>query len=68
MNIEYLDKLVEVIGSDHDNRQYLIRLIKDNFTFAFLRRSGYKLITFASGYDGTEIKNADLYVSTNLNK
>ena len=64
LNLKYLDDLVEQVGIESKNFEPLKNMIKNSWVFDFLRQYGYKIVAFSSGYPGTEIKNADFYITT----
>ncbi len=57
LNLRYLDDLA---GNRSSNRLPLKRLITDNAVFRAFRNQGYRLVTFASGFDATESFDTDL--------
>ena len=57
LNLRYLDDLA---GSRSEGRLPLRRLISDNAAFRAFRGAGYRVVTFASGFDATESLRADL--------
>jgi hypothetical protein len=57
LNLRYLDDLEGDTGHD---RRPLRRLIFDNPVFRSFRERGYRLVTFASGFDATESLESDL--------
>ena len=63
LNMEYLDDTISQIGTYTSDRQPLAVMIKENKVSRLLRNSGYKLIAFDSGYDLTQIMEADRYLS-----
>ena len=63
LNFMYLDGLAAQMGAESDNRQPLQVMIKNNKTFHFLRRYGYSILAFSSGYEATEITDADIYMA-----
>ncbi len=46
--------------------QPLVEMIQYNSLFATLKKMGYKTVAFSSGYSGTEIRNADVYISRSI--
>ena len=60
LNLRYLDDLA---GNRSSNRLLLKRLIGDNAVFRAFRSQGYRLVTFASGFDATESIDADLTIA-----
>ena len=61
LNMEYLDSVAARVGPESDNRSVLVHMIADNRVMKELRQRGYTLVSFASGYTGTDIKNADVH-------
>jgi len=59
LNFTYLDDLKDMPTTD---RQPAVRMIQDNRLFRMLREAGYEIVTFASGYYGTEIRKSDLFL------
>jgi hypothetical protein len=57
LNLRYLDDLR---GDPTDDRRPLRLMISDNPVFRSFRERGYRLVTFASGFDATESFDADL--------
>ena len=55
--------LDSIAGSDSgsDNRGPLLRLIRDSRVVRELRKRGYTTVSFASGYTGTDLANADVH-------
>jgi hypothetical protein len=60
LNAKYLDELVKGLGTD---LTALRDLIGRNDVVASLRPLGYRLVTFATGYDPTEPAESDLHLS-----
>ena len=63
LNLKYLDDLANQVGTETVNRKPLIRMIQNSYISAFLRQYGYVFVAFSSGYSGTEIRNADVYLT-----
>ncbi|NQS89708.1 hypothetical protein HQ584_07975, partial [Patescibacteria group bacterium] len=63
LNFEYLNDLANRVGVESDNRKPLINMIKNNRVVHFLKQYGYVFVAFSSGYSGTEIRNADIYLT-----
>jgi len=59
LNLRYLD---EFSGSLSRDRRPLRDLIVDNPVFRAFRSQGYRLVTFASGFDATEFVETDLTI------
>jgi hypothetical protein len=60
LNLRYLG---EFAGDPSKDRRPLRRLIVDNPVFRAFRDRGYRLVTFASGFDVTEGLDADLTIA-----
>jgi hypothetical protein len=63
LNFDYLDSLGVNEGSESESHAPLIRLIQQNRLVEFLRRHGYTIVSFASGYTGTDLKDADTHLA-----
>ncbi len=61
LNMAYLDTLAARLGPESDNRSPLLRMIGDSRVVRELRQDGYTIASFASGYTGTDLKNADIH-------
>ena len=66
LNLNYLDQLADFEAGSGD-RMPLAELFQNNAVLQFLRQQGYKIVSFATGYNLTEIKNADYILSPILN-
>ncbi len=64
LNLKYHDDLKELAQVGSEDRKPLEKMIADNLAAKYLKRLGYTFVAFASGYDGTTIKNADLFINT----
>lgn len=64
LNFKYLGDLIGLTEIESDNRSKVNKLIKENEASTILRRAGYKFIAFSSGYFGTEIVDADVFIQT----
>jgi hypothetical protein len=63
LNYEYLDSLIEHIGSQADNTSILTPIVEHSRVIQKLRATGYEIVAFASGYSPSEINNADEYLA-----
>ena len=63
LNMDYLTSSKDDTINISIYRQYLSSKIKYNNVMSFLKKFGYKIVTFATGFSVTEIKNSDLYVT-----
>jgi len=61
LNMTYLDSVAAKVGPESDNRSVLIRMINDSRVVRELRNRGYTVASFASGYTGTDLKDADVH-------
>lgn len=59
LNCNYLDTMIETSARDNEP---LTALIRDNLVVKTLRPLGYKFVAFATGYDATECREADLFL------
>lgn len=58
LNLDHIDRLVPG-GVDSENRLPCVELIRGNALFAFARRAGYRLVSFASGANFLAFPHAD---------
>ncbi|MFZ5949436.1 MAG: sulfatase-like hydrolase/transferase [Candidatus Rifleibacteriota bacterium] len=65
LNYQNLDEMWQKTYQ-HNSLTPLNRMIAENRLFAFLKNQGYRTIAFESGYSGTEMKRADLYIARSL--
>ena len=63
LNLTYLDGLANRLGTESGSRLPLINMIMSNWVFRFLEQHGYVIVTYSSGWSGTEIRNADIYMA-----
>ena len=64
LNFTYLDSLAEAVGPESDNAGPLIREIQNSRLVDFLRRRGYTIASFASGFAGTDLADADVHFAS----
>ena len=64
LNLRYLDDLA---GGKSPSRHPLKRLIAENVAFRAFRQQGYRVVSFATGYDATEGLGADLTLAPAAN-
>lgn len=62
LNMTYLDELAARVGPESRSRRPAVNMIWYNDVSRFLKRFGYVTVAFSSGWWGTEITNADLYM------
>jgi hypothetical protein len=61
LNMTYLDSVAGRLGPESDNRSPLVRMIGESRVVKELRQHGYAVASFASGYTGTDLRNADIH-------
>jgi hypothetical protein len=61
LNFTYLDSLAGALGQEFEDHSPLVEMIQSNRLVGFLRRRGYSIVSFASGYDGTDLAGADVH-------
>ena len=59
LNFTYLDSLAKAQGPASVDAGPMIQMIGNNRVANFLRRRGYRVVTFESGYTGTTLPDAD---------
>ena len=66
LNMTYLNDLVgKRLPTESNDKRPLWKMIRfDNRVFHFLKQRGYRIASFASGREDTEIRNADLYLKS----
>lgn len=64
LNMVYLDSVAESMGTQSENREPLAEIIQNSLVREILESSGYKTIAIVSGYNPTEIKDADFYFTS----
>ena len=62
LNLSYLNELADQLGPQSNNRGPLIQMIRHSRVIQLLKNRGYALVSFESGYTGTEIRDSDLFV------
>jgi hypothetical protein len=63
LNFNYLDKLGTQFTPGSHDRSALAELIKHNALRRNLEAAGYKTVAFATGFDWTQMEDADYYLS-----
>jgi hypothetical protein len=66
LNMQYLDYVGDRLGKSSDNPFPLIQIIKNNRLIEYLADQGYKIVAFETGYNATEIRSADNYLSVDI--
>ncbi|MBT4365174.1 MAG: hypothetical protein HOD17_11880 [Desulfobacteraceae bacterium] len=63
LNMRYLNDLVgKYLPLESNTKQPLWGLIRRSRVFNFLKQRGYKIASFSSAIEETEIRNADIYI------
>lgn len=65
-NMRYLNGLSEYMGVDSQNKRPYASIIKNNEVVEYLKTHGYKSIAVSSGYEFTEFRSFDRYISDPL--
>jgi hypothetical protein len=63
LNMDYLDDLSAQFGPHMALREPLRKMILESRVFRFLRKHGYKVVSFHGGYSPVDVTNADLYLA-----
>lgn len=61
LNFSYLDSIAAQLGPESQDDAPLIQMIEHSRVAEFLKSRGYTIVTFASGYTGTELRDADIH-------
>jgi len=61
LNFEYLDSLAAAMGPGSANHAPLIQMLGHSRVAEFLKTRGYTVVSFASGYTGTDLAGADIH-------
>lgn len=62
LNLSYLNERADQWGTQSHDRRPLVQMIRRSRVIQLLKSQGYSLVSFESGYSGTEIRDSDLYV------
>jgi hypothetical protein len=62
LNFEYVNYMTEQVGRDRPDRQLMTPLIHHSKLRTFLADQGYQFISISSGWDQSEIRDADQYI------
>lgn len=62
LNSKYLDDIAEQVGIESSDRNPLTPLIEYSQAREFLENQGYTSIAFATGFNQTEMRSADIYL------
>lgn len=61
LNMKYVNYLTQSLGENSQNRKRLERMIKQSKVSDVLKTNGYQIIAIDSGYQSTNITDADIY-------
>ncbi len=65
LNYSYLDDLAARYH-DQNSVEPLISMVQNSRFSSMLKKAGYTTVAYSSGYSGTELRNADIYLSRTL--
>ncbi|MGM0600164.1 MAG: sulfatase-like hydrolase/transferase [Candidatus Rifleibacteriota bacterium] len=65
LNFTYLDKIAKR-QKNSNSVEPLIKVVSNNRLFHFLEKKGYNTVSMASGYSGTNMKNAQYHFGVNI--
>jgi hypothetical protein len=61
LNVEYVNDVIDGLGSKSDERSVFFKMIENNYVMNFLKSKGYKFVCFGSGWEGTDAsRHADV--------
>ena len=63
MNLRYFDDIEKIVNLEWKHRQPVIDILHDNVLFEFLKRRGYTIAAFSSGFYATEFTGRDRYLT-----
>jgi hypothetical protein len=63
LNFAYLDPLVRLVGEETTNLKPLRSTLEENRARRILSGLGYRFIALRSGFQNTDLKNADIYLT-----
>lgn len=63
LNFAYLDPLVRRVGEETTNLKPLCRILEKNRARRLLSELGYRFVVLRSGFQNTDLKNADIYLT-----
>jgi hypothetical protein len=64
LNMTYVDSLAKMLGPESGDRRPLEHWLLHNRVMRELRASGYRLVSFASGFSGTDFRDVDVRFSS----
>ena len=63
LNMQYLQTLIPDLNPDSEQKEPLWDLIQQSSVRHSLEAAGYITVAFSTGYPGTELKDADVYIT-----
>jgi len=63
LNFAYLDPLVQQVGDETTNLKPLRRVLGENRARRLLSELGYRFVAFRTGFQNTDLKHADIYLT-----
>ena len=63
MNMRYLDGLADQVGVESRDYRAAADMIRHSTVIDLLKHHGYEIVSFSTGYSGTEIRDADVYLA-----
>jgi hypothetical protein len=63
LNFSYMDTLATIVGEEQTNLRPIRQLIEQSRAREVLSRFGYRFVAIRSGFQNTELKGADLYLT-----
>lgn len=63
LNLNYIDELISGVDSNKRDQKPLNELMGRNEVVSTLRKNGYSFVVISSGYYGSDIKNANLFLA-----
>lgn len=63
LNLDYIDDLIDISEFNTNDRTPMYKLIKNSRVFSQVKKNGYDLVVISSGYPGTQIEEADLFIT-----
>jgi len=68
LNMDYLNWLQDIYDADTNTNDPFGELISENQVFKIFRRAGYQLVAFKTGVYRTELRNADYFIHSKINR
>jgi len=63
LNLTYLDDSANRLDIESSDKTPLVRMIWDSRVVRLLKNHGYTIVAFSSGWFGTELRGADIYLA-----